>query len=159
MVARDDDLRWGDLERARLVRAMKDAGHTQYDLAEELTTRYGADVCQQGTVSRWISGATLRPSCVDALHAYLDDYAPLANDSSNTDPGDTNAASWPAYSGLSVGSAAAGGPEFDQSNPYDMSSLQKELLAERRRSARLARSLETVSNELARVLEARAMRQ
>ena len=68
------DLPWGPVERALFRRARELAGHTEVSCAEVLSRQFGASTASQANVSRWESGATKRPRCVPALHAYIDTY-------------------------------------------------------------------------------------
>lgn len=70
------DVAWGDAERLRLRAAREHAGHDMGDCARILHTEFGVTTASQPNVSRWETGATKRPHCVNELLTYCDAYGP-----------------------------------------------------------------------------------
>jgi hypothetical protein len=67
---------WGDAQRLRLRMARKHAGHDMGACAQILRLEFGVSTASQPNVSRWETGATKRPHCVNELLAYCDTYSP-----------------------------------------------------------------------------------
>lgn len=67
---------WGDAERERFRIARAYAGHGMDECGHILRTEFGVTSASQPNVSRWESGSTKRPQCVNELLAYCDVYGP-----------------------------------------------------------------------------------
>jgi transcriptional regulator with XRE-family HTH domain len=90
----DDSRLWDDHERRRLRAARKRAGHTEAQCATILVREYGVKGASQSNVSRWESGKTGRPGCIDALIAYADAHlAHTRGASTDTTPPEASAPS------------------------------------------------------------------
>jgi hypothetical protein len=70
------DVAWSDAERLRLRVVRDHAGHDMGACARILRSEFGVSTASQPNVSRWETGATRRPHCVNELLAYCDTYGP-----------------------------------------------------------------------------------
>ena len=65
---------WDVAERMRLRDVRMDAGHNMATCAQILRTQFGVTTASQPNISRWESGVTRRPHCVNELLEYCDTY-------------------------------------------------------------------------------------
>lgn len=70
------DVVWGDAQRRQLQLAREYAGHDMDACVEVLSTEFGVETASQPNLSRWETGATKRPGCINELLAYCNTYGP-----------------------------------------------------------------------------------
>ena len=133
------DPRWGPAERAWLTTAAARAGHTQERCAEELRSQFGVAGASQVQVSRWMSGLTQTPGCIDALIEYCQAYDPRPSQASDG----LQPVSGRTFSGVE----SAEHEEQPDSTP-PVAVLVAQLEEERARSVRLAQQVEKLGHEL-----------
>jgi hypothetical protein len=109
------EVTWGEAERLRLRAARSHAGHDMAACAQILRVGFGVATASQPNISRWETGATHRPQCVNELLAYCDAYGPSARTTVSVRRGPRTGPAGDAITSAPAADSIAGEvDEFDQ---------------------------------------------